>query len=73
MMIDYNSHDYGNFLNILFSIEGKFQKFDHGQKKNLELYGSPKPPEYNLSNINTKIHLLYGSNDWLVLKKVILS
>lgn len=45
---------------------GKFQNFDHGTEKNIKLYGKPHPPEYNLSNIRTKVHILYGTNDWLI-------
>lgn len=36
----------------------------------MKLYGTQEPPEYNLSNINTKIHLMYGSNDYVVRMEV---
>lgn len=49
---------------------GKFQKYDHGTEENLKLYGVATPPEYNLSNIKTKVHIMYGSNDYLVPKAV---
>lgn len=29
----------------------------------MELYGSQEPPEYDLSKITAKIHILYGTND----------
>lgn len=29
----------------------------------MELYGSEEPPEYDLSKVTAKIHILYGSND----------
>lgn len=29
----------------------------------MEMYGSQEPPEYDLSKITTKIHILYGTND----------
>lgn len=51
---------------ILNVFIGRFQKFDYGPTKNTEKYGSIKPPEYNVSNISTKIHLIYGTNDNLV-------
>ncbi|XP_055308819.1 lipase 1-like, partial [Sitodiplosis mosellana] len=45
---------------------GKFHKFDYeDEAKNMEMYGSQLPPEYDLSKITTKIHMLYGSNDFL--------
>lgn len=49
---------------------GLFHKFDHGPLNNLKLYGSKKPPEYNLSNIQTKMHIIYGTNDYLVRQEV---
>ena len=46
---------------------GKFAKFDHGSaKKNEELYGSPEPPEYDLSRITNQYIAIFNSiNDWL--------
>lgn len=29
----------------------------------MELYGSEEAPEYDLSQITAKIHILYGTND----------
>lgn len=49
---------------------GRFQKFDYGPKKNMELYQSVKPPEYNLSNVRTKVHIIYGTNDYVVSPEV---
>ncbi|XP_055301156.1 lipase 3-like [Sitodiplosis mosellana] len=49
---------------------GRFQKFDYGSTENLKLYGTPNPPEYNYSNIKTKIHIMYGTHDYLVMQKV---
>lgn len=31
----------------------------------MKIYGTPEPPEYDLSKVRTSIHLLYGTNDWL--------
>lgn len=45
---------------------GRFQKLDHGLTTNLKLYGIQQPPEYNLSNIQTKIHIIYGTNDYVI-------
>lgn len=43
----------------------KFRRFDHGSFRNKRLYGSFKPPAYNLSAISTPIFLHYSDNDWL--------
>ena len=29
----------------------KFQMYDHGEEKNMQLYGAPQPPMYNMFNI----------------------
>lgn len=55
---------------IHYYIPGKFQKYDHGSSENVHIYGSETPPEYDLSKITTKIHLIYGGNDWLIPPKV---
>jgi len=44
-----------------------FSGFDWGsEEKNLEHHGLPKPPLYNLRDVNTPIALFWGDNDWLV-------
>ncbi|CAH1378794.1 unnamed protein product [Tenebrio molitor] len=45
----------------------KFQKFDHGKRKNKKIYGQSEPPTYVLSNINVPARLLYGTQDGLFL------
>lgn len=47
--------------------KGSFSKYDYGIFKNLKLYGLPKPPEFNLSNIPKLLPLwiAYGGNDAL--------
>ncbi|XP_034245488.1 lipase 3-like [Thrips palmi] len=41
------------------------RQYDHGAKKNQEVYGAPEPPLYNLSAIQTPMHLYLGNNDIL--------
>lgn len=36
----------------------------------MRLYKSPKPPEYNLSNVQTKVHIIFGTDDFLVRQEV---
>lgn len=55
---------------ILWKFTGRFHKLDHGPAKNMMLYGSHQPPDYNLSNIRTKVHIIYGTNDHLVKSEV---
>ncbi|EFN63086.1 Lipase 3 [Camponotus floridanus] len=45
---------------------GKFRKYDYGLDKNLLVYNSSEPPDYNLANITVPIALFYGLGDWLV-------
>ncbi|KMQ83969.1 lipase 3 [Lasius niger] len=44
----------------------KFRQYDYGLLKNLLMYHSPEPPNYDLANITVPIALFYGSNDWIV-------
>lgn len=34
------------------------------------MYGTEVPPEYDLSNITSTIHILYGTNDRIALPEV---
>lgn len=43
----------------------KFVQFDYGRFKNKRIYGSRKPPSYNLTAITTPVFLHYADNDWL--------
>lgn len=36
----------------------------------MKRYGRPTPPEYNLLNVRTKVHILHGSNDLLSMDAV---
>lgn len=47
-------------------ISKNFQKYDYGFSKNLQLYGSPIPPLYNLKKSTMPVVLIYGKNDFLV-------
>ena len=44
---------------------GKFVQFDHGWITNKRIYGSFKPPAYDLRRIKTPVFLHYADNDWL--------
>ncbi|CAH2097295.1 unnamed protein product [Euphydryas editha] len=44
----------------------KFQKYDYGKPRNLDIYGEEKPPSYNLSTVTIPFVTLYGKNDNLV-------
>ncbi|KAJ2952329.1 hypothetical protein O0L34_g4613 [Tuta absoluta] len=41
----------------------RFQQYDHGPTKNLELYGFSCPPEYDLNKVTMKVELIVGQND----------
>ncbi|KAF2885017.1 hypothetical protein ILUMI_21133 [Ignelater luminosus] len=44
---------------------GLFRQFDFGKKVNLEKYGSPKPPAYNLTKVTAPTALFYSEGDWI--------
>ncbi|XP_066998921.2 lipase 3 [Anabrus simplex] len=44
---------------------GKFRQYNHGLLKNLILYGSVVPPQYDLKKITAPVALMYGQNDFL--------
>lgn len=46
---------------------GHFQHFDFGTVGNLEHYGNPTPPQYNLDNVVVKVAIYYGQTDNLLL------
>ncbi|KAK9887099.1 hypothetical protein WA026_020043 [Henosepilachna vigintioctopunctata] len=44
----------------------KFRQFDYGRRKNLEIYGSPEPPDYPLNTINVPVASYYSKSDKIV-------
>ncbi|XP_070157111.1 lipase 3-like [Polyergus mexicanus] len=55
------------FLHYLQAFQtNKFRQYDYGRKRNLLMYNSTEPPDYDLTNITVPIALFYGANDWLV-------
>jgi len=52
---------------------GNFQGMDWGDdERNLQHHGSTTPPQYELGDVNTKIALFWGDNDWLAQPKDLL-
>lgn len=43
----------------------RFCQYDHGKDRNLQIYGRPTPPEYNLKNCTAKVALVYADADTL--------
>ncbi|KAF2891673.1 hypothetical protein ILUMI_14500, partial [Ignelater luminosus] len=48
---------------------GKFQQYDYGRKKNMEIYGTPDPPMYSLYKFRVPVYLIRGENDLLSTKE----
>ncbi|XP_018058234.1 PREDICTED: lipase 3-like [Atta colombica] len=42
---------------------GKFSQYDYGRMKNLQIYNTSEPPDYNLANITAPFALFYAEND----------
>lgn len=49
---------------------GHFRQYDLGQKRNLERYGLPTPPDYNLTAVTAPGYLIYAGNDWVADHKI---
>ncbi|XP_013192739.2 lipase 3 [Amyelois transitella] len=43
---------------------GYFRPYDYGIVLNLAKYGSSKPSDYDVSNIDAPVYILHGQNDW---------
>ncbi|KAF7987256.1 hypothetical protein HCN44_003018 [Aphidius gifuensis] len=44
---------------------GKFREYDYGQKKNMEIYNSTSPPDYDLTAINVPTVFYVAKKDWI--------
>lgn len=42
----------------------KFQRFDYGKRRNLELYSSSSPPEYDVSKVDVPMTIFTSEVDW---------
>lgn len=49
--------------------EKRFQKYDYGRAKNIEVYGQETPPEYNVSRVTAPVGLFWSENDWFADQK----
>ncbi|KAF5294557.1 hypothetical protein FQR65_LT10749 [Abscondita terminalis] len=44
---------------------GGFEYFDYGVDKNMQIYGSPTPPRYNVSALRIPNYFIRATNDWM--------
>ncbi|KAL7287740.1 hypothetical protein TKK_0018123 [Trichogramma kaykai] len=44
---------------------GNFQRYDYGKNKNLQIYNSTVPPQYDLSKVQVPVGIFWSENDWL--------
>lgn len=54
----------------LASNDGKFEQFDYGRTKNMEIYGTYDPPIYPLSEFRVPVYIIRSENDLLSTKEV---
>lgn len=47
----------------------RFCHYDHGKKKNLKIYGTESPPDYNLTNVVVPIAYYYAKHDTVCVAK----
>jgi lysosomal acid lipase/cholesteryl ester hydrolase len=45
--------------------DGQLQEYDYGKRENMEHYGQPTPPLYDVSADNDQIYLYWSEADWL--------
>ena len=49
----------------------RFQKYDYDiSEKNIEKYGVPAPPQYDLTKVSAPVAAYWGENDWLATPQV---
>nr|XP_023020513.1 lipase 1-like [Leptinotarsa decemlineata] len=48
-----------------FYLTGEFRNYDYDIERNMEVYGQPYPPTYNLTQIPVPMSIFLGANDWL--------
>ncbi|CAH8614815.1 unnamed protein product [Schistosoma margrebowiei] len=46
-------------------VTDRFQRYDYGPTKNLQIYNQSYPPLYNISQLKIPIIIYYGGHDWL--------
>jgi len=56
----YRSYNHKNM-----STDQWFGQYNYNKQKNLEKYGQPDPPAYDLTNITVPVALYHAQNDWL--------
>lgn len=42
-----------------------FGQYNYNKQKNIEIYGQPDPPAYDLTKIVVPVALYHAKNDWL--------
>ncbi|CAK1579877.1 unnamed protein product [Parnassius mnemosyne] len=47
------------------SYRRQFARFDYGPDRNLDMYGYPIPPKYELENVKMRVALFVGENDFV--------
>lgn len=52
-----------NLINLFFFKGGNFTRFDYGEAGNLELYGTPDAPKYQMELVTSPVYLLWSQTD----------
>lgn len=47
-----------------------FQKYDYGKDKNVEIYGTDRPPTYDMSKVSVPVAIFLGGRDVISTKTV---
>ena len=68
IFIELKFHEIKNWCEIKYLTcipTGRFCRYDHGRKENIEEYGIHPPPEYDLKKVTFPVATYWGDNDWL--------
>jgi hypothetical protein len=57
-----------HFAQLIMS--SRFRQFDYGSEKNLDIYNSTMPPEYDLTKVTAPIYIYVGQEDIIFNRKV---
>lgn len=54
-----------HFAQQIVNFDGHMRKYDYGESKNVDIYGTSKPPIYDISKIKVPVYIYFGDNDLL--------
>ncbi len=56
---------YGQLVN-----SAEFSMYDFGSEDNMQIYGQPEPPSWEVEKVTAPVATYFGANDWLNAEEV---